>query len=129
VVTIELPSRPVVLAVDPGRIRQLLMNLVTNAVKYTAPGGTVTVRLADAAESIALMVQDTGIGIAPGDLPNVFERFWRADIARSRTGEHPGTGLGLAISKWIAEAHGGTIAAQSRPGRGSIFTVTFPKDS
>ena len=70
---------------------------------------------------------DTGIGIAPGDLPNVFERFWRADLARSRTGEHPGTGLGLAISKWIAEAHGGSITAQSRPARGSTFTVVLPK--
>lgn len=126
-VQIELPPNPVTLAVDPGRFRQLLMNLVTNAVKYTPPGGTITVRLVDGAEMVTLSVQDTGIGIAPGDLPNVFERFWRADIARSRTGEHPGTGLGLAISKWIAEAHGGTITAQSRPGRGSIFTATFPK--
>ena len=115
------------LPVDLGRIRQLLMNLVTNAVKYTMPGGTVTVRLVDGADSVTIAVQDTGIGMAPGDLPNVFERFWRADIARSRTGEHPGTGLGLAISRWIAEAHGGTITAQSRPGRGSTFTVVLPK--
>jgi two-component system, OmpR family, sensor kinase len=127
-VTIELPPYPVQLAVDAGRVRQLLMNLVTNAVKYTAPGGNIVVRLVDGPDSVTLAVQDSGIGIAPGDLPNVFERFWRADIARSRTGEHPGTGLGLAISKWIAEAHGGTIAAQSRPGRGSIFTAVFPKD-
>jgi two-component system OmpR family sensor kinase len=128
-VHIELPPNPVALAVDPGRIRQLLMNLVTNAVKYTPPGGTITVRLVDGAETVTLSVQDTGIGIAPGDLPNVFERFWRADLARSRTGEHPGTGLGLAISKWIAEAHGGTLSAQSRPGRGSTFTAVFPKDA
>ena len=126
-VEVHVPERPVTLPVDAARIRQLLMNLVTNAVKYTPPGGTVTLRLADAADGVSLSVQDTGIGIAPGDLPNVFERFWRADIARSRTGEHPGTGLGLAISKWIAEAHGGTLSAQSRPGRGSIFTATFPK--
>ena len=126
-VNIEIPQHEAMLPVDAARIRQLLMNLVTNAVKYTPPGGVVTLRLTDAADLITLSVQDTGIGIAPGDLPNVFERFWRADIARSRTGEHPGTGLGLAISKWIAEAHGGTLAAQSRPGRGSIFTATFPK--
>ncbi len=101
---------------------------VTNAVKYTPPGGEVTVRLVDGPEQVALQVQDTGIGIAPGDLPNVFERFWRADLARSRTGEHPGTGLGLAISKWITEAHGGKLTAQSRPGRRwRIFTATFPK--
>lgn len=126
-VKVELPPYAVMLPVDPGRIRQLLMNLVTNAVKYTAPGGSVTVRLVDGPENVTLAVQDTGIGIAPGDLPNVFERFWRADIARSRAGEHPGTGLGLAISKWIVEAHGGTIAAQSRPGRGSTFTAVLPK--
>ncbi|MGH7523051.1 MAG: ATP-binding protein [Gemmatimonadales bacterium] len=123
----ELPPYPVVLPVDAGRIRQLLMNLATNAVKYTPPGGKVTIRLVDGVENVTIAVIDTGIGIAPGDVPNVFVRFWRADLARSRTGEHPGTGLGLAISKWIAEAHGGTITAQSRPGRGSTFTVTLPK--
>ena len=128
-VTAALPGHPVQLPVDTGRMRQLLMNLVTNAVKYTLPGGSITIRLVDGADTVTIAVQDTGIGIAPGDLPNVFERFWRADIARSRTGEHPGTGLGLAISQWIAEAHGGTITAQSRPGRGSTFTVTFPKGS
>jgi signal transduction histidine kinase len=72
-------------------------------------------------------VADTGIGIAPGDLPHIFDRFWRADPARSRTGERPGTGLGLAITKWIAEAHGGSITVQSRPGRGSTFTVRLPR--
>ena len=127
-VKVELPDYPVTLPVDVGRIRQMLMNLVTNAVKYTLPGGSVTIRLVDDPESVTMAVQDTGIGIAPGDLPNVFERFWRADIARSRTGEHPGTGLGLAISQWIAEAHGGSITTQSRPGRGSTFTVTLPKE-
>jgi len=126
-VKVELPPYAVMLPADLGRIRQLLMNLVTNAVKYTMPGGTVTVRLVDGADTVTIAVQDTGIGVAPGDLPNVFERFWRADIARSRAGEHPGTGLGLAISRWIAEAHGGTITAQSRPGRGSTFTVVLPK--
>ncbi|MFQ6047279.1 MAG: sensor histidine kinase, partial [Gemmatimonadales bacterium] len=65
--------------------------------------------------------------IAPGDLPHVFDRFWRADQARSRTGQRPGAGLGLAICKWIAEAHGGSITVQSRSGRGTTFTVTLPK--
>jgi len=72
-------------------------------------------------------VADTGFGIAPGDLPHVFDRFWRADAARTRTSERAGTGLGLAISKWIAEAHGGTIDVQSRPGRGTTFTVELPR--
>jgi signal transduction histidine kinase len=74
---------------------------------------------------VHLSVADTGIGIAPGDLPHVFDRFWRADTARTRTDERAGSGLGLAICKWIAEAHGGTIEVQSRPGRGTVFTVTL----
>lgn len=74
-------------------------------------------------------VRDTGVGIAPGDLPHIFERFWRADPARSRTGDRPGTGLGLAITKWIAEAHGGSITVQSRPARGTMFTVRLPKSA
>jgi two-component system OmpR family sensor kinase len=76
---------------------------------------------------VVFTVSDTGIGIAAGDLPHIFERFWRADPARSRTGDRPGTGLGLAITKWIAEAHGGSITVQSRPGRGSLFTVRLPR--
>ncbi len=125
-VGVSVPPHPVVLSADPARLRQLLMNLTTNALKYTPPGGEVTLRLDEPAGRVVLTVQDTGIGIAPGDLPHVFERFWRADLARTRTGEHPGTGLGLAIAKWIVEAHGGEITVQSRPGRGSIFAVSFP---
>ncbi len=122
-----MPDEPVRLAVDRHRIREMLLNMVTNAIKYTPQGGTVTLRLEDNADSVTITVRDTGIGIAPGDLPHIFERFWRADPARSRTGERPGTGLGLAITKWIAEAHGGSITVQSRPGRGSSFTVRLPK--
>jgi signal transduction histidine kinase len=77
-------------------------------------------------DEIAFTVRDSGIGIAAGDLPHVFERFWRADRARSRGGERSGFGLGLAITQWIAQAHGGRVVAQSRLGRGSIFTVTLP---
>ena len=126
-VATALPSRPVPLPVDPHRIRELLLNLVTNAIKYTPAGGSVHLELSDGPDAVAVVVRDTGIGIAPGDLPHIFDRFWRADPARSRTGERPGVGLGLAITKWIAEAHGGTIGVQSRPGRGTIFTVHLPK--
>jgi signal transduction histidine kinase len=100
---------------------------VTNAIKYTPRGGTLALSLEEDAEAVTFAVRDTGIGIAPGDLPHIFERFWRADPARSRTGDRPGVGLGLAITKWIVEAHGGTITVQSRPGRGSVFTVRLPK--
>lgn len=126
-VTCKLPDGPVRAPIDPPRIRQLLMNLITNAVKYTPPGGQIVLALTETDTAATIAVTDTGLGIAPGDVANVFERFWRADLARSRTGERPGTGLGLAIAKWIVEAHGGTIEVQSRPGRGSTFTVTLPK--
>ena len=107
----------------------MLLNLVTNAIKYTPQGGTVDALASRSRTSaVSFTVRDTGIGIAPGDLPHIFERFWRADPARSRTGERPGTGLGLAITKWIAEAHGGSITVQSRPGRGTIFTVRLPRN-
>ncbi|HTR20315.1 MAG TPA: ATP-binding protein [Gemmatimonadales bacterium] len=122
----ETPAEPVVIAVDGTRIRQLLLNLLTNAVKYTPPGGRVRLWMERENGRVKLGVSDTGIGIAPGDLPHIFDRFWRADSARTRTGERPGVGLGLAICKWIAEAHGGSIEVQSRPGRGTTFTVTLP---
>jgi signal transduction histidine kinase len=125
--THTLPDAPLLLAVDPQRIREMLLNMVTNAIKYTPQGGTVALGLEEDEEAVIFSVRDTGIGIAPGDLPHIFERFWRADQARSRTGDRPGVGLGLAITKWIVEAHGGTITAQSRPGRGSAFTVRLPK--
>ena len=127
-VTTQIPDEPVRLPVDRHRIRELLLNLVTNAIKYTPPGGTVGLTLGAGADHATLVVSDSGIGIAPGDLPHIFDRFWRADPARSRTGDRPGVGLGLAITKWIAEAHGGSITVQSRPGRGSVFTVRLPRN-
>ncbi len=111
---------------DPGRLRQLLLNLVTNAIKYTPNGGRVEILLTRVAEHAVLTVRDTGIGIAAADLPFVFERFWRADRVRSRAADRGGFGLGLAISQWIAQAHSGTLTVQSRLGRGSTFTVTLP---
>lgn len=112
---------------DAQRLRQLCLNLVTNAIKYTPRGGTVELSLTRRPEGVAFIVKDTGIGIAGADLPFVFDRFWRADRARTRGGERGGTGLGLAISQWIAQAHGGTLTVQSRLGRGSTFTATFPE--
>jgi signal transduction histidine kinase len=112
---------------DRPRLRQLLLNLVTNAIKYTPRGGRVemsaTLRPDD---EIAIVVRDSGIGIAANDLAHIFDRFWRADRVRSRASERGGFGLGLSISQWIVQAHGGTITAQSRLGRGSVFTVVLP---
>ena len=108
---------------DLARLRQLLTNLVDNAIKFTGPTGTVTIRLEPAADHAGLVVADTGTGIPAEHLPHVFERFYQADPARSIGG----TGLGLSICRWITEAHGGSIHARSERGRGSTFTVTLPK--
>jgi len=123
----SMPEGPVPIRADRNRIRQLLLNLATNAVKYTPAGGEVSLGLQEQEDAVILTVADTGIGIAAGDLQHIFDRFWRADPARSRAVDSPGTGLGLAITKWVAEAHGGTISVQSRPGRGTQFTVTLPR--
>jgi signal transduction histidine kinase len=122
-----MPETPVRLTVDRHRIREMLLNLVTNAIKYTPRGGSLTLALEENEDAVTFTVRDTGIGIAAGDLPHIFERFWRADPARSRTGDRPGVGLGLAIAKWIVEAHGGAITVQSRPGRGTMFIIRLPK--
>jgi signal transduction histidine kinase len=112
---------------DSRRLRQLFLNLVTNAIKYTPRGGRVELSLSHRlSNEIAFTVRDSGIGMSASELSHVFERFWRADRARSRTSERGGFGLGLAISQWIAQAHGGRITVQSRLGRGSVFTVTLP---
>ena len=126
-VRLELPHYPVIVPVDRSRIRQLLLNLVTNAIKYTPPRGKVSLGLVDRGETAAIVVGDNGIGMPATDLPHIFDRFYRVDHVRSRTGARPGTGLGLAITRWVAEAHGGTITVQSRLGRGTVFTVTLPK--
>lgn len=107
---------------DPRMLRRLLANLLDNAVKYTPAGGRVSVGLT-AREGVAeVTVADTGSGIGAADLPRIFERFYRCDQSRSVAG----TGLGLSLARAIARAHGGEIAAASRPGAGSRFTVTLP---
>ena len=124
-VTMPIAEEAVVLG-DRKRLRQLFLNLVTNALKYTPRGGDVELSLSKDTEEVSFSVRDTGIGISAADLPHVFERFWRADRARSRVGERGGFGLGLAIGQWIAQAHGGALTVQSRLHRGSTFTVTLP---
>jgi len=129
------PQRVIVMG-DRARLRQLLLNLVTNAIKYTPSGGRVELSaVRKPNDEVAITVRDTGLGISAADLPHVFDRFWRADRVRSRrvaTGEsmsvvdRGGFGLGLSISQWIVQAHGGSIAVQSRLGRGTVFTVLLP---
>ncbi len=128
-VNVNLPfTADVAIAGDRTRLRQLFLNLVTNAIKYTPRGGRVDIGLGRHPDNVTFAVRDTGLGIAAADLPHVFERFWRADRARSRTAERGGFGLGLAISQWIAQAHGGSLTVQSRLGKGSLFTLTLPLD-
>jgi two-component system sensor histidine kinase BaeS len=122
--TVESAGEGVPIAVDPDRISQAVINLLSNALKYTPAGGSVTVLLDQGPNGVDLRVSDTGIGIDARDLPRVFERLYRADDSRSRsTG---GAGIGLSIAKAIVEAHGGTIRASSEPGRGSQFTINLP---
>ena len=109
---------------DADALRRMVQNLVENAVAYTPPGGTVTVTVSEDTAHCRLSVADTGVGIAPADLPLVFDRFFRADPARANTG---GSGLGLSIVRSIAESHGGTVSAESKLGAGSTFTVTLPR--
>ncbi|MBK3573611.1 HAMP domain-containing histidine kinase [Streptomyces sp. MBT65] len=109
---------------DPVRLRQVVGNLVSNAVRHTPRGGSVTLRARQAAGQVTIEVADTGTGIPAEDLPRVFDRFWRAEKSRNRrTG---GSGLGLAIVRRLTEAHGGTVTVTSTVGAGTVFTVRLP---
>jgi signal transduction histidine kinase len=118
--------------IDPGLpvwgsgvgLKQVLLNLVDNAVKYTGPEGRIRVQLRAEPPDVVLTVSDTGVGIAPDDLPRVFDRFYRVSGSDPRS--RGGTGLGLAIAKRIVEAHGGSITVESRVSQGSTFTVRLP---
>jgi len=109
---------------DPDRLRQLVLNLVDNAIRYTPPGGSVTLELAQIPGWAVLRVRDTGPGIPADELPRIFDRFYRVDAARTRSSG--GAGLGLAISQEIAQAHGGRIEVSSEANRGTVFTVHLP---
>ena len=117
------PTMPPVLA-DSDRITQVLLNLLDNARRHTPEGGTITIGARSENQRLTIWVSDTGTGIDPADLPNIFERFYRAD--RSRTTTTGGSGLGLAIVKAIITAHGGTIRAESQPGQGTSIVFTLP---
>ena len=124
-VTVELTAVDQAMIMgDEDRLKQLILNLVDNAIKYTLPGGMVRLSLAKDSGWAQLIVSDTGIGIPAEDLPHIFERFYRVDKARSRA--QGGSGLGLAIAKWVVQAHGGAIKVDSTVGAGTTFTVTLP---
>jgi len=120
----EDDSPALVLHGDEELIKRMILNLLDNAVKYTLEGGEVSLRLARQNGHAQIVVRDTGIGIPPADQPHVFDRFYRVDKARSRA--LGGAGLGLSIVQWIVDAHGGRIAVESTPGKGSAFTVELP---
>ena len=119
---LNLPSAAPLIDLDPARLREVLSNLLLNALHYTPPGGLIQVRLAFDGETggqTVIEVQDSGAGISPEDLPHVFERFYKAR-------DSGGMGLGLAIAKGLVEAHGGTISAHSAPGEGTVVRVSLP---
>ena len=121
-VTVE-PDVPVIRA-DATRLQEVLYNLLDNALKYSFPNGKVRLQASRRDDQVVLGVSDTGVGIAQADLPRIFERFYRADKARSR--ELGGTGLGLSIVKHIAQMHGGTVEAESKIGEGTTIRVVLP---
>jgi CheY-like chemotaxis protein len=109
---------------DADRLQQIVWNLLSNAIKFTEAGGTVTLGMTRTEMQLALRVEDTGRGIEADFLPQMFERFRQADSSASR--RHGGLGLGLSLVRTLTELHGGTVAASSVVGRGSVFTITFP---
>jgi len=118
-----LPSLPPTLA-DPGAVRQILSNLLDNAIKFTPQDGQITVRTSNQIDHLLIEVKDSGIGISSSDLPRIFERFYRATAGAPRSPES--TGLGLAIVKHLVLAQGGQVWAESELGRGSTFYVSLP---
>ncbi len=120
--TVDAPDEPVIAHGDERRLEQVLVNLVHNAIKFTPPGGAISVSCTQGDGSVVVAVEDSGIGIPAGDLERIFERFYKVDRSRSSQG----TGLGLAIARHIIELHGGRIWAESMEGRGATFSFTLP---
>ncbi len=124
-VQVEHDGRTVAATADRATLRQAVINLLDNAIKYSDEGATITVTARQAAALSILEVADAGPGIEPRHLPHIFERFYRADPSRSR-GPRSGAGLGLAIARWAVEANGGRIEVESEPSRGSVFRIVLP---
>jgi len=112
---------------DPFRLEQVIGNLLENAIKYSPPGAEINLRALAVGDRVELRVEDTGVGIPPGDLSHVFERFYRVEKARSR--EAGGTGLGLSIVKHIIGLHGGEVRAESTFGKGTAIIIQLPMNA
>jgi two-component system OmpR family sensor kinase/two-component system sensor histidine kinase BaeS len=121
-------AQDLVFPADADRLGQVLDNLVSNAMRFTPRGGIITLGAEKIAAGVRLMVEDSGAGIAAADLPFIFDRFWKAEHARSRH-EGTGSGLGLAIARQLVQAHGGSISVESEPGKGTKFTIDLPDSS
>ena len=132
ILTAQLPEDLPTVRADPDRVAQVLRNLLVNAVRHTPPGSSVTVSASPKIGTLEIAVADTGEGIAPEDLPHVFERFWRADAARARSGDGGeerlagGSGLGLSVAQSLVKAQGGRIWVESAPGEGTVLKFTLP---
>jgi signal transduction histidine kinase len=123
---VEAPREPVVLTGDPAKLRQILLNLMSNAVKFTDRGGRVAIHVEHAgADAVMLRVSDNGIGMAPEDIPVALAPFGQVDSRLAR--RYEGTGLGLPLTKVLIELHGGSIAIDSAPGKGTAVTVMLPQ--
>jgi heavy metal sensor kinase len=122
--SLELPSKAITMNGDDQAIHRLLLILLDNAIKYTPNAGQVVLALEARGDQAYIKVEDSGIGVAPQDLPRIFDRFWRADKTRSRS--MGGAGLGLSIAAWIVKSHHGDISVESEAGKGSVFIVRFP---
>lgn len=120
----DLPEEPLLIEMDPNRISQVLTNLLSNAIKFTAPGGKIALTLSQAPDQVRFEVRDSGIGIAPENLPKLFQKFYQVDASNTR--ERGGAGLGLSICKALVESHGGKIGVDSELGKGSVFWFTLP---
>jgi signal transduction histidine kinase len=121
----DVPTEVPLVLIDPGRLEQALHNLLHNAVRHTSPGGIVAFVVAEEPESVIIQVKDTGEGIAPEDLPHIWERFYQAESARN--GANSGAGLGLALVKELIEAMNGSVEVESVVDEGSCFTIRLPR--
>jgi signal transduction histidine kinase len=124
--TCEIHGKPLESEVDGNRLRQVFMNLLSNARKYSPKGSPITVTLQQSGYEAIISVRDMGIGIPAEAIPHIFKEFYRVPGVQARDGARPGLGLGLYIARKIVERHGGRIDVESTPGEGSVFSITLP---